>query len=224
MPARDGVRPVSQRSIVELVIEEVRRSILDGSLAPGAPVSIAELAARLGVSHIPVREGLRRLEGEGLVELRPGRSAVVAPLSAGDLESVLRLRGLLEADAFTRSLPLYGAPELDALGAAHAALAVRADDDAEALSTRHTEFHRLLVRPGATAWDLRLLDLLWQAHARYLQAALARSLAGAPNALRDGHAALLAAARERSARGARRAMAEHLAVAAQNSAVAGSPA
>jgi len=208
MPARDGVRPVSQRSIVELVIEEVRRSILDGSLAPGAPVSIAELAARLGVSHIPVREGLRRLEGEGLVELRPGRSAVVAPLSAGDLESVLRLRGLLEADAFTRSLPLY----------------VRADDDAEALSTRHTEFHRLLVRPGATAWDLRLLDLLWQAHARYLQAALARSLAGAPNALRDGHAALLAAARERSARGARRAMAEHLAVAAQNSAVAGSPA
>ena len=223
MPARDGVRPVSQRSIVELVIEEVRRSILDGSLPPGAPVSIAELALRLDVSHIPVREGLRRLEGEGLVELRRGRSAVVAPLSAGDLASVLRLRSLLEADTFARAIPRYRDADLDALGAAHAALAVRAGDDAEGLTTRHTEFHRLLVRPGATAWDLRLLDLLWQAHARYLQAALARSLAGPPNALRDRHAALLAAARGRSVRGARRAIAQHLEAAAQNSAVAGSP-
>src|SRR5919206_2910505 len=86
-----GPRPVAQKSVVELVIDEVRRSILEGSLPPGAPVSIADLSSRLEVSHIPVREALRRLEGEGLIELRRSRSAVVASMTAEDLDHVFRL-------------------------------------------------------------------------------------------------------------------------------------
>src|SRR3954467_7718148 len=98
MNQTSGPRPVAQKSVVELVIDEVRRAILEGSLAPGAPVSIAELSSRLEDSHIPVREALRRLEGEGLIELRRSRSAVVAALSTDDLEHVFRLRALIEGD------------------------------------------------------------------------------------------------------------------------------
>jgi len=204
------VRPVAQRSIVDLVIDEVRRSILDGTLSPGAPISIAELSERLDVSHIPVREALRRLEGDGLIELRRGRSAVVAPLSMEDMQSVFRLRVLLEADVVTRAARRYTDEDIEALEEVFDALAVRADDDAESLSARHTEFHRRLTRAAASEWDQRLLDLLWQAHARYMYLVLAEPPDGSPTVLRDQHAALLDAARARSPQAARRAMRDHL--------------
>ena len=57
-----------------------------------------ELCEQFDVSHIPVREALRRLESEGLVSLRPGRSALVASLSAEDLADIYRLRKLIEGD------------------------------------------------------------------------------------------------------------------------------
>lgn len=207
----NGSRPVRSRSVVDLVIDEVRRTILDGSLAPGAPVVISELSAQLDVSHIPVREALRRLEGEGLIELRHGRSAVVAPLSADDLAQVFRLRALLEADVVARAVEHYTDEELDELEHTYDALAVVPGDDADSLSARHNDFHRLLVRPAATEWDWRLLDMLWQAGERYVFLILAEALAGPPTDLRSKHTDLLTAARSRSATGLHEAIRAHLA-------------
>jgi len=96
-PSIPGVRRVVPASVVDQVTAEIRRSILDGSLPPGEPFSIVDLCRRLQVSHIPVREALRRLEGHGVVQLRPGRSAVVAPIDADDLGSIYRLRKQLRA-------------------------------------------------------------------------------------------------------------------------------
>ena len=93
-----GLRPVAQESTVDRVTVELPRSILAGTLRPGEPFSITDISEQLGVSHIPVREALRRLEGQGLVQLRAGRSAIVAPLDEEELRSVYRLRRLLEAD------------------------------------------------------------------------------------------------------------------------------
>jgi DNA-binding GntR family transcriptional regulator len=59
------VRPVGTTSVVDQVITEIRRSILSGALHPGQEFSPREIAAELGVSFIPVREALRRLEGKG---------------------------------------------------------------------------------------------------------------------------------------------------------------
>ena len=199
------------QSVVDLVIDEVRHTILDGSLAPGAPVVISELSTRLDVSHIPVREALRRLEGEGLIELRHGRSAVVAPLSAADLAHVFRLRALLEADTVARAVEHYSDEDLDELEQAYRALAIVPGDDADSLSARHNDFHRLLVSPAASEWDWRLLDMLWQAGERYVFLILAEALAGPPAVLQDRHTRLLLAARSRSAPHVHDAIKEHLA-------------
>jgi DNA-binding GntR family transcriptional regulator len=201
---------VAKQSIVELVIEQVRRSILAGSLPPGSQVSIADLSAQMNVSHIPVREALRRLEGEGLVELRRGRSAVVAPLSREDLADVFGMRALLEAELMAEAAKRYSDEDAAAVEAGYEALAVRPGDDAETLSSRHIEFHRLLVEPAATEWSRRLLDMLWLAGERYMFLILAQSLAGSPTYFRDGHAGLLEAVRARSPRAARRAVRVHL--------------
>jgi DNA-binding GntR family transcriptional regulator len=206
-----GPRPAAQRSAVDLVIDEVRRSILAGSLRPGAPVSIAELSARLEVSHIPVREALRRLESEGLIELRRSRSAVVAPLSRDDLASVFHLRELLEGDVMARAVALYTVADLAAIQQAWAQLEIEPGDDAESLSARHTAFHSLLLRPAAGEWDWRLLDVTWQAGERYMFLILAETLADVPTQFRDVHRDFVEAAASGSAREARRAVKEHLA-------------
>jgi DNA-binding GntR family transcriptional regulator len=202
---------VAQKSVVELVIDEVRRSILEGSLAPGAPVSIAELSSRLQVSHIPVREALRRLEGEGLIELRRSRSAVVASLTAEDLEHVFHLRNLIEGDMMARAVKAYTDADLTAIEGAYAALALSPEDTAEDLSARHTHFHRLLYSPAASDWDWRVFDILWQAGERYMYLILGTTMHDDPPALfRDIHTPFVVAARERSVKLARKAVADHL--------------
>ena len=206
-----GPQPVAQKSVVELAIDEVRRSILDGSLPPGAPVSIAELSSRLEVSHIPVREALRRLEGEGLIELRRSRSAVVAPLTTEDLAHVFHLRALIEGDMMARSVKLYTDEDLEAIEAAYAALKRESDDRAEDLSARHTRFHRLLCGRAASDWDWRLFEILWQAGERYTYLILGTTLLeSTPEHFREMHAMLLEAARARSPKLARKAVADHL--------------
>jgi DNA-binding GntR family transcriptional regulator len=206
-----GPRPVAQRSVVELVIDEVRRSILEGSLAPGEQVSIADLSSRLEVSHIPVREALRRLESEGLIELRRSRSAVVAALSPEDLRHVFHLRALLEADLMARAVREYTDEDIEKIEAAYDALGRRPDDSAEDLSARHTRFHHLLYAPAASDWDWRLYDILWQAGERYMYLILGSTLLdGSPTLFREVHTDLLEAARARSVRLARKAVADHL--------------
>jgi DNA-binding GntR family transcriptional regulator len=70
--------------------------IVRGVLAPGSQLSQVELARRTGVSTTPLREALRRLEAEGLVESRPNRRPRVRPFACEDLDSVYAARVLLE--------------------------------------------------------------------------------------------------------------------------------
>jgi DNA-binding GntR family transcriptional regulator len=151
-------------SAVDLVTSEIRRAVLTGALSAGEQFSIRDLAAQLGVSHIPIREALRRLESQGLIVLRQARSASVAPLSTGDLAAIYRLRYVVE-------LPLAGASagrrdpaeiaRLDAL------LEGSRDHDPEIAWQAHYEFHEALVHPAANAWDDRVLQTLWTAAERY---------------------------------------------------------
>jgi DNA-binding GntR family transcriptional regulator len=97
------VRPVQAASVVDQVIKEIRRSILAGALRPGQEFSSRGIADGLGVSFIPVREALRRLEGQGLVVTQRGKSACVVPLTHQDLHGIYRLRHQIEPEIASRS-------------------------------------------------------------------------------------------------------------------------
>src|ERR1700734_46113 len=90
-----NVRPIERASIVENVAREIRRSVLTGNLHPGQSCSISELSAQLHVSHIPVREALRRLESEGLVLQPSGRGWQIAPIEEVDLRQIYDARELI---------------------------------------------------------------------------------------------------------------------------------
>src|SRR5882762_5065197 len=110
------MRRISTTTVVDQVTEEIRRSILAGVLSPNQELSLRELADRLGVSTIPVREALRRLEGQGLLVTTPGRSTRVAPLDPADLRGIYRLRLVLEPEIASRSCLLLPDIELERLG------------------------------------------------------------------------------------------------------------
>jgi DNA-binding GntR family transcriptional regulator len=164
---RRQLRPVSANdSAVDRVAAEIRRAILNGALAPGAPVSIASFSTQLKVSHIPVREALQRLEAQGLIALRAGRSAIVSPLDRNDLRSIYRLRLLIEPDLAARACPRLTASDLN-LAEELLARYVACDNVGDDLWDIHRQFHRALISPVLTDWDLRVLEQLWHASERY---------------------------------------------------------
>lgn len=161
-----AVRSIADRNIsaVDLVTAEIRRAVLTGTLPPGEQFSIRELARQLGVSHIPIREALRRLEGQGLIVLTQARSAAVAPLSTDDLTAIYRLRLRIEPDLASRSATSRTSAWIDRLAGN---LEESRHPDPDRAWQGHYDFHQGLVAPAASSWDLRLLHTLWTAAERY---------------------------------------------------------
>lgn len=161
------------QSIVEQVIDEIRRSIVFGELHPGHEFSLRETAARLGTSTAPVREAVRVLQGEGLLVVRRSRSAIVAPMDRDDLHSIYRLRRMLEPDLAVRACTSITKPVIAELEQLVATVG-RADLGMHEVYEAHRELHLAVLRPAATSWDLRILDTLWQAAERYVRVGFGR--------------------------------------------------
>jgi DNA-binding GntR family transcriptional regulator len=128
------------------VIAEMRRRIISGELAPGVSLSEVALAESFGVSRTPVREALKQLQTEGLVEIRPRVGTFVTTPSRRELVELFEMKELLEGAA-ARLLAVRGrVPELDRLqqNLVEADEAVARDD-----RTRYAElvqeFHDLLI-------------------------------------------------------------------------------
>jgi len=91
--------PIARPSLHEAIVTRVRDMIIEGEIAPGTRIHEGNLGSRLGVSRTPLREALKFLASEGLLELSPGRGAVVRQFSAKDVHDSLVVLGDLEARA-----------------------------------------------------------------------------------------------------------------------------
>jgi len=207
-----SVRPIETRSLSEQVTNEIRRSILAGTLPPGQSLSLRRLADQLDVSFIPVRDALRVLEGEGLVVNPAGRSASVAPLDLEEFHAIYRVRRLLEPDLARRSVPQLEEAELHRLyqAAAEFGGAERSMDD---IYDDHRAFHLALLAPAASAWEIRILMMSERASERYVRIGfgLLDPDPGEHDRRRDAHQLLVAEFRKRDPQVAARALDEHLA-------------
>ena len=87
---------IVQESLVSLAANDIRKLIITGALGPGEKVNEPPLAARLGISRPPLREALRMLESERLLEKTPRRGYRVIALSDEDVDDIYSLRGALE--------------------------------------------------------------------------------------------------------------------------------
>jgi DNA-binding GntR family transcriptional regulator len=161
-----GERTIGSRQAK--VIAAMRERIISGQIDPGAPLSELALAEEFGVSRTPVREALKQLQTEGLVEIRPRVGTFVTTPSRREITELFEMKELLEGAA-ARLLAQRGrVPEVDALERN-----LRESDEAVSRGDRERyaelvqEFHDLLVQ-GA---DNRKLE----AHYRTLMNQLAYS-------------------------------------------------
>jgi DNA-binding GntR family transcriptional regulator len=103
-----AVAPLARRTVAQAAADEIRQRILDGRYMDGHQLRQDRLAEELGISRIPIREAFVLLEGEGLVRIVPHRGAVVASLSAEEIDELFQLRALLEPRLLRQSVPLLG--------------------------------------------------------------------------------------------------------------------
>jgi DNA-binding GntR family transcriptional regulator len=114
----DALQPLAdQSSLQERVYNELRRALLDDQISAGERVYEADIAQRMGVSRVPVREAVRRLQQDGLLEVRARGGVYVASISAEEVDDVYRLRGAVEGVAAAMAAERASDAELAAIGA-----------------------------------------------------------------------------------------------------------
>lgn len=154
-------------SAAEAVTNQLRWELLDGTISPGSRIMPKDLADRFGLSVVPVREALRRLEAEDLVVASPQRATYAAEIGLEDLAGVYELRRILEAELAGRAAELSSEEDhrrcREALGWLN-----ESEPYSPEFFEAHRAFHWQLLAPVGTAVARRVLERLWQSVDRYV--------------------------------------------------------
>lgn len=160
--------PDSYRTMADIAYDELRRRILSGALPAGSRIDQDAEAGRLNASRMPVREALRRLGAEGLVDITPHRGAVVRALSAADLEDLYVMRLALEGVAGRLGAEQLSAAELEAMRQMLPAMEqIVAQDDPVAWLDLDWAFHQMLYRAAQRPRLLQTIHQLREEARRY---------------------------------------------------------
>ncbi|GAA4689781.1 GntR family transcriptional regulator [Phytohabitans rumicis] len=139
-----GMGTVSRATLGDRVYERVRDAIIRGELAAGTEINQVELASSLGVSRVPVREALRRLQAERLLDANPFQRFVVTKLSQEQVLELFDLRQELEVFAALRARSRPTFLDADLPAAREIAKAMNLSMSAEEWLQADMEFHRTL--------------------------------------------------------------------------------
>lgn len=187
----------------DLIFETLLEDILTGRRIPNERLSVDAIAREYGISKVPVREAIQRLEAQRLVTLTPHVGASVAPLNHREMRGVFIARQVLEAAAAELAAGRITQAELDELDHAQGELreAVRRGDVSE-LSQANARFHLTLARASGYSIFAELTELLLQSVWRY-RSEVPMDLANWKQVIQE-HSAILEALRrkDREATGA----------------------
>jgi DNA-binding GntR family transcriptional regulator len=202
-------------SVVDLAYERIRSMVVEGEILPGARLGQVELADQLGISRTPIREALRRLTGEGLVEFVPNRGFRAAGLGLDEVLRRLEVRLLLEPGIARLAAERRDGEHLAALRAA-----IDREASARTRIAAHDasrEFHLVLAQATGNPELVSVFASLWIVEiGRRLLAARAASRSAWQGADASEHEALLAAVDARDGDRAAELMAAHIREALQH--------
>lgn len=193
-------------SLVARAVVSIRKAILTGVYPPGSWLRLNMLTNETGASLIPVREALRILEAERLVESIPNRGARVVGLSIGDLKDLYAVRSVLEGEAVRTSAPLDAVAQDELLGLLSKMRHAATNADTDEVLRLNRDFHFAIYRGCASPWLLYLIEMLWQHNERYQRL----SLEFRDDAADAEHRAIVDALVANDPESAARALEEHL--------------
>jgi DNA-binding GntR family transcriptional regulator len=143
---RDIIKPIKRLSFRDEVYQTLKKSIVTLELHPEERLNDKELAEKFGISRTPVREALKRLEDEGLVESLPGSSTRVAPLKLEEAKHAFTVVAVLHALATRLACPLLKEADIQALEVSNKTLqlAIEKGDVIRAIEA-DTTFHKVFL-------------------------------------------------------------------------------
>ena len=206
---RRDIDPIPRSSLHDQVTSRIRDMIVDGRLEAGAPIPELDLARQLGISRTPLREALKVLASEGLVELLPRRGAIVKVFTAKDAQDMLAVMALLEEHA-GRDACNATAPEIAEIVELHERMRGHYERRERPEYFRlNQEIHNAIVRAAGNP-TLALLHGIVRSRMRRLRYIGNNSPENWSAAMAE-HEAFIAALRARDGRRLGRLMREHLA-------------
>jgi len=201
--------PLATTSVSKAIAEWLSRRILTGVLGPGEPLVEAKIARELGVSRAPVREAIQRLASEGVIELIPRRSPIVAVFSVKEYHDLYDFRMLVEGYVFADFAKVATTVDHDALdaiiermNASYQAANIPAFRDGIA------DFHRYVYERTPNEVARREASNLWRRTSRYRNLVAHRS--GASERSLRWHGAIVDALRSGNQGEVRRVLVEML--------------
>jgi DNA-binding GntR family transcriptional regulator len=200
--------PAHYRTMQEIAHDAIRDAILRGRHRPGQRLVTDELARELGVSRMPVREALHRLEVAGLITITPHRGAVVSELSTSECAELYRIRAVLDGLAARLAAPTL-------VKADHARLTALLDEmeasvraqDLERLLRVNREFHAVIWKAARAPRLQELLENLYDASQRFRN--LSILIPGRLDRITEEHRLIARALARGDATAAERAAIEH---------------
>lgn len=200
---------IAPTALYQEVAERLRQRIFAHELTPGTWIDEQKLAEQYGISRTPLREALKVLASEGLVELKPRRGCYVTEISARDLDDIFPLMAMLEGRCASEAVNRAAPGDIEALRTLHETLERSArEGKIDAFFEANQEFHRRIQELAGNRWmlsvihDLRKVLKLSRLHSLSLEGRLQQSLAE--------HRQIMAAMTAGEAALAEQAMHDHL--------------
>jgi len=152
----------------EIVLDEIREDILSGRLKPGVKIDQNQLKERFGISAIPIREAIHRLQSEGYVDIVPHRGVHVKPLSREEIEDLYLVRAEVEVLAARLALENLTDDDVAELRELFGQMSQLTDSGAYGeLLKVNRRFHYTIYRACRRLHLLQILDELWMRSSRY---------------------------------------------------------
>lgn len=200
---------IAPTALYQEVAERLRQRIFAHELTPGTWIDEQKLAEEYGISRTPLREALKVLASEGLVDLRPRRGCYVTEISRQDTDDIFPLIALLEGRCAAEAVKRAKPADISALRAIHEKLESAARDGRiDAFFESNQEFHKKIQELSGNRWllsviqDLRKVLKLSRLHSLSLEGRLQQSL--------DEHRLIMAALQAGDAAKAEKLMHDHL--------------
>lgn len=198
----------NRRTTSDHIADALRAAINSGQLEDGAELNQVEIAGHFGVSRVPVREAMRQLQAEGLIDASAHRRAVVRGISIDTLREAYELRALLEGRLAAAAVPKLDRARLERLAALNRAL--RESRDHTRYLELNSQFHNTLYEVADRPLAYEFVESLRQRSERYVQMwSKGRGLNRGRQVARE-HGLIVRYARAGDAAAAQRAVEEHI--------------
>lgn len=192
-------------STADVIVELLREAIIRGDLPAGMPLRQERIAQKFGISKIPLREALAKLDASGFVTTHPRRGVFVSDISLKRIDEIFQLRLQLETDVMRHAVPRLTPQDL---AAAEEIIEKFDQASTHALGKLNWEFHHTLYNPSGRELTLQILNNLHLHVDRYVR--LHMGILDPHKRSNDEHRAIVAACRKNNAERAVSILHDHI--------------